>query len=133
MVKVKTLLAAACGLALLAGIAAAQNEIKAGKKGTLSTLSRDGMKPVTVRVSDIDGVSSFVLRGDWVDVVLTRDANSRAADVVIQNIKVLDVERTDKPTVAISVTLEVDTVSAQKLALASSAGKLSLMLRKAGD
>ena len=37
------------------------------------------------------------------------------------------------PSVAKSVTLEVDTVAAQKLGLAASLGSLSLMLRKAGD
>jgi pilus assembly protein CpaB len=42
-------------------------------------------------------------------------------------------ERNDKPSVAKAVTLEVDTGSAQKLALAASIGTLSLMLRKAGE
>ena len=42
-------------------------------------------------------------------------------------------ERAQKATVAKSVTLEVDTVDAQKLWLASSVGSLSLMLRKAGE
>ncbi len=39
----------------------------------------------------------------------------------------------DRPTVARAVTLEVDTVSAQKLSLAGSLGALSLALRKAGE
>jgi len=42
-------------------------------------------------------------------------------------------ERAAKATVAKSVTLEVDTVDAQKLWLASSVGSLSLLLRKAGE
>ena len=42
-------------------------------------------------------------------------------------------ERAAKATVAKSVTLEVDTVNAQKLWLASSVGSLSLLLRKAGE
>ncbi len=42
-------------------------------------------------------------------------------------------ERSDKPSVAKAVTLEVDIASAQKLALASQIGTLALALRKAGD
>lgn len=56
----------------------------------------------------------------------------------MQNTRVLAVDQTAddraaKATVAKSVTLEVDTVDAQKLWLASSVGSLSLLLRKAGE
>jgi pilus assembly protein CpaB len=112
----------------------------AGQRATLSAMLADGMKAVTIRVNDVEGVAGFVLPGDRVDVVLTRhqDKNVAAADVVLQNQRVLAVdqladERTDKPSVAKAVTLEVDTASAQKLALAASIGSLSLMLRKAGE
>jgi pilus assembly protein CpaB len=110
-----------------------------GQKATLSALIEDGMKAVTVRVNDVDGVAGFVLPGDRVDVLMTRNIeNNGTTDVVLQNIKVLGIDqladaRAEKPTVAKAVTLEVDTESAQKLALASSAGNLSLMLRRAGD
>jgi pilus assembly protein CpaB len=110
-----------------------------GQKATLSALIDDGMKAVTIRVNDVDGVAGFVLPGDRVDVLMTRNADDTGtSDVVLQNIKVLGIdqladERAEKPTVAKAVTLEVDTVSAQKLAVASAAGNLSLLLRKAGD
>src|SRR6185369_1065985 len=42
-------------------------------------------------------------------------------------------ERADKPAVVKAVTLEVDTVGAQRLSLAATVGSLSLMLRKAGE
>ena len=41
-------------------------------------------------------------------------------------------DRTDRPTLAKAVTLEVDTQSAQKLTLAGTIGSLSLALRPAG-
>ena len=110
-----------------------------GQKATLSALIEEGMKAVTIRVNDVDGVAGFVLPGDRVDVLMTRSAeNSGMTDIVLQNVKVLGIDqladaRAEKPTVAKAVTLEVDTVSAQKLAVASSAGNLSLMLRRAGD
>jgi pilus assembly protein CpaB len=98
------------------------------------------MRAVTVRVNDVEGVAGFVLPGDRVDVMLTRQNDKTAAtsDVVLQNTKVLAIdqmadERTDKPSIVKAVTLEVDTVAAQKLALASSIGNLSLMLRRAGE
>jgi pilus assembly protein CpaB len=112
----------------------------AGQRATLSALVRDGMKAVTIRVNDVEGVGGFVLPGDRVDVVLTRqvDKTSASNDLVLQNARVLAIdqvadERADKPTVAKAVTLEVDMVGAQKLSLASSVGTLSLMLRKAGE
>jgi len=111
-----------------------------GQRATLSALVKPGMKAVTIRVNDVEGVGGFVLPGDHVDVVLTRqvEKGNATTQVVLQNTRVLAVdqtadERAAKATVAKSVTLEVDTVDAQKLWLASSVGSLSLLLRKAGE
>jgi len=112
----------------------------AGQRATLSALVKPGMKAVTIRVNDVEGVGGFVLPGDHVDVVLTRqlEKGSATTQVVLQNTRVLAVdqsadERAAKAAVAKSVTLEVDTVDAQKLWLAASVGCLSLLLRKAGE
>jgi pilus assembly protein CpaB len=98
------------------------------------------MKAVTIRVNDVEGVGGFVLPGDRVDVVMTRqlDKGSASTEVVLQNAKVLAIDqladvRSDKPSVAKAVTLEVDTAEAQKVWLAASVGNLSLLLRKAGE
>jgi pilus assembly protein CpaB len=111
-----------------------------GQRATLSALVKPGMKAVTIRVNDVEGVGGFVLPGDRVDVVLTRqiDKGQASTEVVLQNTRVLAVdqsadERTAKAAVAKSVTLEVTTVEAQKVWLASSVGSLSLLLRKAGE
>ena len=111
-----------------------------GQRATLSATLTDGLKAVTIRVNDVEGVAGFVLPGDRVDVMLTRqqDKTAAATDVVLQNVKVLAVdqvadERADKPSVAKAVTLEVEVTSAQKLALAATVGTLSLALRKAGE
>ncbi len=112
----------------------------AGQRATLSALVRKGMKAVTIRVNDVEGVGGFVLPGDRVDVVLTRqiEKGSASTEVVLQNARVLAVdqiadERAAKAAVAKSVTLEVSTVEAQKVWLAASVGNLSLLLRKAGE
>jgi len=111
-----------------------------GQRATLSAMLRDGLKAVTIRVNDVDGVGGFVLPGDRVEVSLTSqlDKANATSEVVLQNVRVLAVdqiadERTDKPTVVKAVTLEVDEIGAQKLSLAASVGTLSLMLRKAGE
>jgi pilus assembly protein CpaB len=111
-----------------------------GQRATLSAVIREGLRAVTVRVNDVEGVGGFVLPGDRVDVMLTRqiEKNNATTDVVLQNTRVLAIdqladERSDKPAVVKAVTLEVDTVGAQKISLAASIGTLSLMLRKAGD
>ena len=112
----------------------------AGQRATLSALLHEGMKAVTIRVNDVEGVAGFVLPGDRVDIALTRlDGKGGATtDVVLQDAQVLAIdqsadERAATPSVAKSVTLEVDTVAAQKLGLAAQLGSLSLMLRKAGE
>src|ERR1700722_8547962 len=111
-----------------------------GQRATLSAMLGDGMKAVTLRVNDVDGVAGFVLPGDHVDVMLTRtgDKSSTVNDIVTQNVRVLAIdqvadERADKPSVVKAVTLEVDVTDGQKIALASTVGSLALLLRKAGE
>jgi pilus assembly protein CpaB len=114
-----------------------------GQRATLSATLQDGMRAVTIRVNDVEGVAGFVLPGDRVDVALTRQKDSNgnnhsSSDVVLQNTRVLAIDqiaddRNDKPAVVKAVTLEVDTAGAQKLSLAASVGTLSLMLRRAGE
>jgi pilus assembly protein CpaB len=111
-----------------------------GQRATLSAMLGDGMKAVTVRVNDVQGVAGFVLPGDRVDVLLTRtgEKNMAIADVILQDARVLAIdqladERSDKPSVAKAVTLEVNVTDGEKVSLASTVGTLSLLLRKAGE
>jgi pilus assembly protein CpaB len=111
-----------------------------GQRATLSAMLNDGMKAVTIRVNDVEGVAGFIQPGDHVDVVLTRPGENKASvnDVIIQNVRVLAVDQladqaSEKPVVVKAVTLEVDETGGQKLALASTVGTLSLLLRKAGE
>jgi len=116
-----------------------------GQRASLSAVLEEGMKAVTIRVNDVNGIAGFVLPGDRVDVMLTRterdpnNANSKGVfnDVILQNVRVLGIDqladdRTEEPVVAKAVTLEVSTVDAQRVTLASNVGKLSLALRPAG-
>jgi pilus assembly protein CpaB len=114
-----------------------------GQRATLSALLDEGKRAVTVRVDDVRGVAGFVLPGDRVDVILIRsvahsNGPENVSDVLLQHVKVLAVdqiinERQEHPTLARAVTLEVDTDQAQKILLATNVGKLSLILRQAGE
>jgi pilus assembly protein CpaB len=111
-----------------------------GQRATLSAMLSDGMKAVTIRVNDVEGVAGFILPGDRVDILLTRtgEKNNAVNDVVIQDVRVLAIDqladqRAEKPSVVKAVTIEVDPTEGQKIALAATVGTLSLLLRKAGD
>jgi len=111
-----------------------------GGRATLSAVLDPGMTAVTVRVNDVQGVAGFILPGDHVDLLLTRqgEKNTAVTDVVIEDVQVLAIdqvadEKADKPSVVKAVTLEVKVTDGEKVALASTVGTLSLLLRKAGD
>jgi len=106
-----------------------------GERATLSAVVDDGMRAMSISISDVHGVTGFVLPGDHVDVMLTRDSYT---DILLQNIKILAIDhladqRADQPTSGRTATVEVNTVDAQKLTLAQTAGTLSLALRAAGS
>ena len=121
-----------------------------GGRATLSAVIAKDMRAATVRVNDVNGVAGFILPGDRVDVLITRDARSGkirkrgrvnqelVTSILLQNVKVLAVdqqadESKDKPTVAKAVTLEVTSLQAQKLVLAQQVGTLSLALRNVNN
>jgi len=119
---------------------------EAGQRASLSVLLEDGQRAVAVRVDDIRGVAGFILPGDRVDVMLLRSdgrqgESANSAEVLLENVKVLAIdqlvnERQDQPAVANvakAVTLQVSPEQAQKILLAGNVGKLSLVLRQAGE
>ena len=114
-----------------------------GQRAALSSILDPGKRAVTVRVDDVRGVAGFIQPGDLVDVVLIRtEAESRSkegySDVILQSAKVLAIdqitgERTETPTIAKAVTLEVAAEDAQKILLATNVGRLSLILRQSAE
>ncbi len=108
-----------------------------GQRATLSTVIAEGMRAMTIRVNDVAGVAGFVLPGDRVDLLLTREVieNQPITDVLMQNVKVLGIDqRAQAPEeqqadVVKAVTIEVTVEQAQKITLAATVGDLSLALR----
>lgn len=116
-----------------------------GSAGGLSSVIPDGYRAMTVKVDDVVGVSGFIQPGTLVDVVVTINPpedrqRDRVSKIVLQNIKVLangqniDKPRNEKEVERVkAVTLQVTPEQAEKLALASSEGKLQLVMRNAVD
>lgn len=104
-----------------------------------------GKLAFAVPVNDTTGVGGFVRPGDSVNVMLTRQIpgqNSGTADkmtdVLLEAVRVIGVDQTSdesktQPAVGKTATLEVDTQGAQKLALATQVGTISLALRNVAD
>jgi pilus assembly protein CpaB len=113
-----------------------------GGRATLAALLRPDMRAYAVRVSETTGVAGFVLPGDVVDVLITRQPTGEGAqqitDVLLQNVRVIAIDQSasdDKsdPMIGKNATLEVSQVDAQKLALAQQVGSLSLALKKPAE
>jgi pilus assembly protein CpaB len=110
--------------------------------GGLSLMIEPSMRAISIKVDKVSGVSGFVIPGDRVDVIAVVDNQSSTreslAKTILQNIEVLAAgaqteKKGNEPITAQSVTLLVDVESAEKLALAQSAGKLQLSLRNPND
>jgi pilus assembly protein CpaB len=116
----------------------------AGGRATLSATIAEGHRAVAIRVNDVVGVGGFVLPGDFVDVLLTREEgqghnnSNMRTDLLIQNVRVLAIDQTasenrNDPQVVRAVTVEVTPEDGQKVALAGQVGTLTLALRRPGE
>jgi pilus assembly protein CpaB len=119
------------------------NKLAAPNAGAgLPSLIPPGMRAVSIKVTDVVSVAGFVLPGTRVDVMLTgnpNNSNQQQTTTVLENVAVLatgqKLERNSQgePSTAPVITLLVSPDDAQKLALASSQGKIQLALRNPLD
>jgi pilus assembly protein CpaB len=118
-------------------------------RGFLAAALGPGMRAVTVKVSQEQGVAGFVFPGDRVDVLLAQtikikegssypDEQLFTAETIVRNVRVLATDQrfdaedeTGKTPVRTfgSVTLEATPELAERIAVAQSMGNLSLALR----
>lgn len=118
-------------------------------RGFLAAALGPGMRAVTVKVSQEQGVAGFVFPGDRVDVMLAQEIQVKESDTapefelytaetIVRNVRVLATDQrveaedeTGKTPVRTfgSVTLEAPLDIAEKIAVAQDMGKLSLALR----
>lgn len=124
--------------------------VRAGDSGYMAAYLEPGMRAMAVPVTVQTAAGGFILPGDRVDVVLTRDAGAgstavetgapkHVASTVMRNIKVLAIDQStragddEQAVVGATATLEVGPYDAEMLALAKSEGELSLVLRSYAD
>ncbi|NJC40437.1 pilus assembly protein CpaB [Brevundimonas alba] len=125
--------------------------VRAGDSGYMAAYLEPGMRAMAIRVTVETAAGGFILPGDRVDVVLTRETNlgnigASDADrskftsaTVMQNIKVLAIDQStragddEQTVIGATATLEVGPRDAEALALAKSEGELSLILRSYAD
>jgi pilus assembly protein CpaB len=115
---------------------------KEGLGGILSYKIPEGHRAMTVAVDQVAGVAGFITPGSKVDVVLTTtppDQKDPISKIVLQDVpvlatgQVLEQQKDGKPLVVPTVTMDVTPQDAEKLAIASTQGRLQLVLRRAGD
>jgi pilus assembly protein CpaB len=117
-----------------------------GSAGGLSAVIPAGYRAMTVKVDDVIGVAGFLQPGTMVDVLTVIEqpgstmSGNPISKIVLQNVKVLaSGQNLDKPKdereadAVKAVTLQVTPEQAEKLALASTEGKLRLVLRNGID
>jgi len=104
----------------------------------------DGMRALSVRVNEVIGVAGYVLPGARVDVLATASPTEAHADmttkVILSNVQVVTAgtrleqdQEKGKPMQVTVVTLLVFPEQAERLALASTEGKIQLALRNPLD
>ena len=112
------------------------------KMGGVSAVIKPGMRAVAVKGDKVIGISGFIQPGNRVDVLVTIEDPSTKNEItkmVLSNVLVLAtgteiVEKRDgKPQPVDVYTLEVDPSQAERLALASTQGRLQFALRNATD
>lgn len=111
--------------------------------GGLSILIPAGKRAMSVKVDDVVGVAGFVLPGTRVDVMVTLDQAAGQEEprtrLLLQNVQVASAGQTTerdaqgRPKSVPVVTLVVDPAQGEKLALASSKGRIQLALRNSLD
>jgi pilus assembly protein CpaB len=118
--------------------------IHPGDHGFLAAVLAPGMRAVTVAVDNVTGANGLIWPGDRVDVLLTQtmsgapDSKSIAAEVVLSDVRVIasgaqlvkDVSNPNNNPVQ-TVTLEVTPEQASRCLVATSLGKLSLIVHSA--
>jgi pilus assembly protein CpaB len=119
--------------------------VKPGDRGFLAAVLEPGMRAVSVPISPISSNSGLIFPGDRVDLILTQSLMEsesegsirRVSETVLSDIRIIamgadtsdDPEEGEANEKAKTATFEVTPTQAQKVALLTELGKLSLSLR----
>jgi pilus assembly protein CpaB len=113
-----------------------------GAGGGLPPSIPAGMRAISVKVNEVIGVAGFVVPGTRVDVVVTvtRQEQDSMSRIVVSDVQVLtagtkveQAKKDSEPIPSSVVTLMVTPEDAEKIALASNEGHITLVLRNPLD
>lgn len=114
-------------------------------RGFMSTILPKGKRAIAVSVEALTAAGGFILPGDKVDVILTRQSSGRSgntftSETILQNVRVLAIDTTtagERDEKALppgqTATLELEPAQAEVVAQASQLGTIALVLRSAQD
>lgn len=119
--------------------------VKPGSRGFMAAVLQPGYRAVSISISARTGLSGFIFPGDTVDILLTHEVAEleigsgdptmiQATETVLEDIRVLAIDtqmsnETNTPSIGKIATFEVLPKQAEKIALMSRMGDLSLALR----
>ena len=138
------LLGAVVREAILAGEPmTARKLVRPGTAGIMAITLDPGMRAMAVPLSAESAAGGFILPGDHVDVVQSREVENAGgakrfvSGTVMRNVKVLAIDQATgaegAAVVGATATLQVDARQAEVLVLAKSQGSLTLVLRSYAD
>ena len=119
--------------------------VRPGDAGLMAALVSPGMRAMSVPVSDETSAGGFILPGDRVDVLLTREVgedrrdSSYVSETILSNLRVLAIDQTFSEDidggalVGDTATLELSPYEAEVLSLAQATGDIALALRSFAD
>jgi pilus assembly protein CpaB len=120
--------------------------VRGGEGGYLAVVLQPGMRALAVPVSSTSGAGGFILPGDRVDVIQSRQVDSISGDTevritqpVVVNVRVLAIDQITQPAedsnaiVGGVATLEVTPDAASALVEAMAEGDMQLALRSYAD
>lgn len=117
--------------------------VKPGSQGFMAAVLTPGNRAVSININSKSGISGFVFPGDMVDILLTHEVQfeengeilpSQVTETVLKDIRVLAIDtlmsnETNTPSIGKIATFEVTPKQAEKVALVSRMGEVSLALR----
>jgi pilus assembly protein CpaB len=108
---------------------------RAGDRGFLAAVLQPGMRAMSIGVSQVSGISGFILPGDRVDIMWDVKKSSKGypfTQTLMRDIRVIAIDQKTQASGASpakTITLELTPVQVEALSLASTMGSLEFVLR----
>lgn len=120
----------------------ARKVVRAGKSGYMAVIVEPGMRAMAIPINAETAAGGFILPGDRVDVIQSRDAGEgggRITETLMRNARVLAIDQQTAPgkdanaMVGAVATIEVPAADAEVIARGRAQGEMQLALRSYAD